>query len=152
MDNTELTKAVNSLIENSKDREYGFRHSAEHARSADLQALFSQWAQSCHEAAAELRQLVVEQLSNLPQETGSVSQALHRGWVAVKGAVTSYQDADLLRECERAEHEAVQRYSQALARNLPEVVQVLLLRQSEAIKQQQLRLCGLLDAASPLPT
>jgi uncharacterized protein (TIGR02284 family) len=146
MDHAELTAAVNGLIETAKDGEYGFRRSAEQARRLGLQLQFTQRAESWQRAAAELRELVVKQLSGKPEESGSVMRALHRGWVAVKSTMSGYADDDLLRECERSEQDALARYREVLAEDLPPVVRSLISRQYDDIKRHQAHMRTLLNA------
>ena len=50
---------------------------------------------------------------------GTVSGAMHRGWMAVKGTLSGYRDINMLEECERAEDVALAQYRKALKQNLP---------------------------------
>ena len=52
---------------------------------------------------------------------GTVSGAMHRGWMAVKGTLSGYSDINInmLEECERAEDVALAQYRKALKQNLP---------------------------------
>ncbi len=58
MDKDNTISALNNLIETSRDGEEGFRTSAEHARDAQLKALFANRAASCAQAVQELQQVV----------------------------------------------------------------------------------------------
>src|SRR5882757_8892844 len=83
---SEVIDALNDLIEICKDGEYGFRSSAEQAKSTSLRANLSARSSECATAADQLRSHVV-QLGGKPAESGSAIGAMHRGWVAVKATL-----------------------------------------------------------------
>jgi len=126
MDNKDVIDELNTLIETCKDGEYGFLSCAEHVKSTSLREVFAQRAADCRQACSELQQLV-RQHGGTPEDDGSTSGAMHRGWVAVKGTLTGYSDKAMLEECERGEDAAVGRYRKAAQKALPagvlEVVQ-----------------------------
>src|SRR6188768_1337203 len=98
VNNADIVNTVNRLIETCKDGEYGFRSCARHVRDDDLRLLLDGRATDCHLAASELQQLVAE-LGGNPEGHGSASEAIHRGWVAVKATLSGYSDHALLSEC-----------------------------------------------------
>ena len=106
MDTQDLIDLLNDLVENSKDGEYGFRECAEHAKSPELKQTFSARADDCRRGAQELQQQV-SALGGKAEDGGTVAGALHRGWVATRGALSSYDDKAMLEECERGEDVAV---------------------------------------------
>jgi uncharacterized protein (TIGR02284 family) len=128
MSDSKTIDKLNELIEISKDGEYGFRASAEHVKSAELQQLLSARAQDCADAARELQDLVVT-LGGEPDQGGSTGGAFHRGWVSVRSALTGHTDLAVLEECERGEDKALARYRDALKEPLPPSVQVVIERQ-----------------------
>jgi uncharacterized protein (TIGR02284 family) len=127
MDKDDVIDLLNDLIETSKDGEYGFRECAEHAKSADLKQTFSSRADDCRRGAEELSAQVTA-LGGKAEDSGSAMGALHRGWVAARGALASYDDKAMLEECERGEDVAVGRYRKALEKDLPPDVRSLLER------------------------
>lgn len=118
MEHNDVVKTLNKLIETSKDGEYGFRTSGEHAKSAQIRELFMKRADECRQAAAELQSLVVQH-GGSAEDTGSTAGAMHRGWVAVKGALAGYTDLAMLEETERGEDVALASYRRALEQDLP---------------------------------
>ena len=52
MDKKDVVDTLNTLIETSKDGEYGFRLSAEHAKSPQIKQIFQARAADCAQAAA----------------------------------------------------------------------------------------------------
>ena len=51
MTNDDIIDTLNKLIETCKDGEYGFRTSAEHAKSADLKSVFMRRSEDCQRGA-----------------------------------------------------------------------------------------------------
>ena len=71
------------LIENCRDGEYGFKTCAEHTQSPELRVLFLNRSKECQQAATELTSHLLS-IGGQPDEGGTLSGKLHRGWVAVK--------------------------------------------------------------------
>lgn len=55
MNNDDVISTLNDLIETCKDGEQGFRTCAEDIKDTQMKSFFTSRAQSCAEAAAELR-------------------------------------------------------------------------------------------------
>ena len=127
--NDDAIDTLNDLLESCRDGEYGFRECADHAKAPDIKSILNQRADDCHSAAVELQQLIV-QMGGEPDEGGTVSEALHRGWVSVKGTLTGYSDDDMLDECERAEDVALGQYRKALKQSLPSSATAVVERQA----------------------
>ena len=144
MDRDDVVETLNDLIENCKDGEYGFRTCAEHAKSANLKSTFSQRASECGQAAQELQQLVTR-FGGKPDTGGSASGAVHRGWVAVRGAVAFDDDQAMLNECERGEDIALNRYRKALENDLPPEVEQVVRRQYEGVRRNHDQIKALRD-------
>jgi len=104
---------LNDLIETSKDGERGFTKSAQDANDPQLKSVFNEGARRCREAIVELQALVRAEGGD-PDNTGSVSGAIHRGWVSLREAVTSRDDEAILEEVERGEDYAKGQYRKAL--------------------------------------
>jgi len=141
MDNDDVIDTLNDLIETSKDGEYGFQSCAEHAKSTTLKQVLSQRASDCQQAIGEL-QALVRGLGGKPEDSGSASGAVHRGWVAVKGTLAGHTDLALLEECERGEDVALTRYRKALEQDLPLSIKQVVQRQSDGARRNhdQIRL------------
>lgn len=134
MTHTDIVDTLNELIETSKDGEQGFRTSAEHAKSSALRQLLSARADGCRMAALELQRIVAEQ-GGKAEEGGTAAGALHRGWVAVRSALSGYTDVAILEECERGEDAAMDRYRNALRLDLPPDVRAVVERQYDGVKR-----------------
>jgi uncharacterized protein (TIGR02284 family) len=130
----DVIDALQDLVECCKDGEYGFRACAEQAKRPDLKSVFLQRADDCRGGAQELNEQI-RMLGGKPEEHGSASGAIHRGWVAVKSALTSYDDKAVLEECERGEDNAMARYRKALKQPLPAGVKLVVERQMQGVQR-----------------
>ena len=135
---------LNNLIETCKDGEQGFRKAAENVKRSDLRTLFSEYATQRSQFASEL-QMEVTRLGGDAEKSGSVSGALHRGWMDVKGAVTSKDDHSLLEEAERGEDSAVKNYQEALGKDLPSDLHAIVEKEYQWIQQAHQRIRSLRD-------
>ncbi len=128
MDNSDVVDELNDLIEVSKDGEYGFTQCAENAKSADIKSTLKSRAGDCASGAAELQRLVVAHGGDA-EKGGSTTGAMHRGWVSVKGALSSKDDLAVLEEAERGEDSALKSYRKAAAKDLPADVKAVVQKQ-----------------------
>lgn len=146
--NADAIDTLNDLLETCRDGEYGFRECAEHTKAQDIKTVLSQRASECRFAATEL-QTMIKQLGGEPDEGGTVSEALHRGWVAVKGTLSGYSDYDMLDECERAEDVALAQYRKARKQSLPTAAMALVQLQSEGVQRNHDQIKAMRDALKP---
>lgn len=133
-DRDDVIDVLQDLVECSKDGEYGFRACAEQAKREDLRSVFLQRADGCRIGAQELNGLI-RQLGGQTEDGGSALGAMHRGWVAVKTTLTSYDDKAVLEEAERGEDNAKARYRKAAQKPLPENVRQVVERQLQAVER-----------------
>lgn len=127
-----IVSILNDLVETSKDGAKGFTAAAEDTKTAELQTTFRRRAQDCATGATELQQLVTR-LGGRPENRGSVSGAVHRGWVNLKAAVAGRDDLAILEECERGEDVAKAHYGKALETTLPDDIRQVVKRQYEGV-------------------
>ena len=144
-DSDEVIDILNELLESCRDGEYGFKTSADHATSVDLKTTLVRHAEECRTAGQELEALI-RQLGGEPDEGGSVSGALHRGWVSVRGNLSGYSDEAMLDECERGEDSAVARYRKALKENLPPAIRGVVERQAQGAQRNHDQIKAMRDA------
>ncbi|SFU28058.1 conserved hypothetical protein [Polaromonas sp. YR568] len=91
-------------------------------------------------------QTLIRQLGGKPDEGGSVSGALHRGWVSVRATLSAFSDQAMLNECERGEDAAVARYRKALKRNFPTAIRTVVERQAHGAQRNHDQVKALRDA------
>jgi uncharacterized protein (TIGR02284 family) len=124
---------LNSLIETCNDGAKGFETAAKELRDSSARQLFQQYAQERSQFADELR-AEVQRLGGRPEEGGSVSGAIHRGWMNIKDAVAGHDDKAIIAEAERGEDVAVASYQSALKEGLPADVEPTVRRQFGEVK------------------
>jgi len=145
VDNDDVIDTLNDLLETSRDGEYGFNTSAEHATSPELKTMLMRHAGECREGALEL-QALIKQLGGDTDEGGSIGGALHRGWVSVKGVLSGHSDLSMLEECERGEDAAVASYRKALKQNLPVSVRTVVERQAQGTQRNHDQIKAMRDS------
>ncbi|MGI8744025.1 MAG: ferritin-like domain-containing protein [Bryobacteraceae bacterium] len=136
--------ALNDLIETCKDGEEGYRKAAESVKRSDLQSLFNEYSRQRSQFASEL-QMEVSRIGGEPEKSGSVSGAVHRGWIDVKSAVTGKDDHAVLEEAERGEDNAKKNYQDALGKDLPIDLRSMVERQYSQVQQSHNRIRSLRD-------
>jgi uncharacterized protein (TIGR02284 family) len=139
MDHDDVIATLNDLIETSRDGEEGFRTCADAVKSAQLKEVLQQAASRCAQAVSEL-QAKVRGLGGDPERRGSVSGSLHRALVDIKSTITGMDEAGVLTECERGEEVARKAYEEALSKDLPGDVRLMVERQYQGVRQHQDRI------------
>ena len=125
---------LNGLIETCRDGEEGFRHASEAVEDPTLARLMASYSQQRAEFGRELREEVVR-LGRVPAESGHLTAAVHRGWMDLRAAVASDDEAAIVAECERDEDAADRTFRQAMEGALPEVTRRLVERQFLQVKE-----------------
>ena len=145
--NDDVISTLNGLIETCKDGQNGFKTAAEGIERSELKTVFYEFSQQRSEFAGVLQELV-RSLGGDPESTGTLSAAVHRGWMDIKSLVTGKDEEAILNECERGEDYAKDAYAEALKSNLPANVADVLGQQSQAILAAHNRIKALRNAES----
>lgn len=132
MSNDDVISTLNGLIETCKDGQEGFKQAAEGVENSQLKSLFYSYGQQRSQFAGELQALVRE-FGGDPENSGSFTGALHRGWINIKSAVTGQDEGAILNEAERGEDAAKSAYKDALEQALPANVYSVVQNQYTAI-------------------
>ena len=145
--NEDVISTLNGLIGICKDGQDGFKDAAEGIERAELKTLFYEFSQQRAEFTGVLQQLV-RSLGGDPETSGSLSGAVHRGWINIKSAVTGKDEQAILNECERGEDHAKEAYAGALQAGLPTNIADVVSQQSQAVLAAHNRIKALRDAES----
>ena len=129
----EFISELNNLIETCKDSENGFREASQEVKNPALKTLFSSYANERGQYAVDLQQLV-SGLGKAPETTGSVAAALHRRWIDLKSSMSAKNDQAIIDECERGEDIALESYRDAVAKDLPSDLKLVIERQYAGVK------------------
>ncbi|MBX7173557.1 MAG: PA2169 family four-helix-bundle protein [Pyrinomonadaceae bacterium] len=133
LSNDDVISTLNGLIETCKDGQEGFKESAESVTDSTLKTAFYEFSQQRAQFVGELQSLVRD-LGGDPENSGSISGAIHRGWIDLKAMVTGKSDAAILNEAERGEDVAKGYYRDAAEKNLPANVSSVVNKQYQAIQ------------------
>ena len=109
-------QVTKDLIETLEDGKNGFATAAEKLAESDraqLASKFQEFSNQRGQFAAELRAMATDYGDEI-NESGSVGAALHRGWMAIKDAVTGSDAGAILDVAEQGEDHAVAEYERAL--------------------------------------
>lgn len=145
--NDDVISTLNGLIETNKDGQEGFKTAAEGLQNSELKSVFYEFAQQRSQFSGEL-QNAVRELGGDPENSGSVSGAIHRGWINIKSAVTGNDDAAILNEAERGEDVAKNAYKNALEEELPANIRSIVEQQYSAVQTAHDRVRDLRDSAN----
>lgn len=133
---------INHLIETAQDGTDGYRAASEDVKDAQLKQVFTQYATQRAQFVTELRNLAATAGADA-DKGGSVSAAVHRGWINLKSVVTGRDDAAILAECERGDENAVTAYAEATAASLPAQAMSVVQRQAAEVRQAYERIKSL---------
>lgn len=133
-ENEKVVSTLNSLIVICKDGEEGFHNAGEGVKNGELKKIFQTYEQQRKLLLAEL-QPEVRSLGGDPDKSGSVSGAVHRGWMNLKQLLTGTNERAVVDEAERSEDIAVESYQAALKETLPPAVRTIIQRQFDQVKQ-----------------
>ena len=146
--NKEIISTLNSLIETLKDGQEGFKQSASGVDDAQLKSTFDQLSLQRSKFAGELQAEVVKLGEPEPEDSSSMSGAMHRTWINIKAAVTNRDRHAILAEAERGEDSAVAAYKKAMDKGLPAPIKDVVMRQQTEVKAGHDKIRALRDAAA----
>lgn len=145
--NSNVISTLNGLIETCKDGQNGFKTASEGVERSELKTVFYEFAQQRSEFSGVLQGLV-RSLGGDPESGGSMSAAIHRGWMDIKSLVTGKDEEAILNECERGEDYAKEAYTDALKTNLPANIADVIGQQSQSVLAAHNRIKSLRNSES----
>ena len=144
MTHDEVISTLNGLIELNRDDQKGFQEAAEKMEAPELKTFFLEQSRSRAHFVGEL-QTQVHSLGCEPENTGTVSGALQRGWLNLKSALGGGDLAILVTTESVADH-ALDTYRTALTESLPADVREIVERQLESVKLSHNKVKSLRDS------
>lgn len=128
-------QVAKELVETLKDGEQGFASAAENLRDGDR----PEWAttlQRLSEQRADFRREIValgHEYGDDVDESGTVTAALHRGWISLKDALTGDDAGSVLGAAATGEDHAVSEYEKAVQHDLSAGFREVVSRQHAAV-------------------
>lgn len=137
---------IKDLVQTLEDGRKGFADAADKLATdgnAQLAGEFQQFAEQRQRFSAELRTVATANGVVL-EEDGSIAGAVHRGWIALKDALTGDDATAIAAAAKSGEDHAVSEYEKALdGDSLPSDVSTLVKRQAEEIRTVRDRVAAL---------
>ncbi|MCP9235655.1 PA2169 family four-helix-bundle protein [Lewinella sp. JB7] len=111
MDNTskDQVKGLNRLITTLYDGENGYKEAAEEVDSVSLATKFRELSQQRYNFGHEIKPFITR-LGGEVDKGGSTGAALHRAWIDIKSALSTQDEAAVLKECIRGDESAIETY------------------------------------------
>jgi uncharacterized protein (TIGR02284 family) len=141
-------KIAKNLIQTLENGKLGFESAAEKldAERPDVAASFRKFSQERAAMSTELASIAAAYGDDIEQRS-TVPGALHRGWMAVKDALTSDDAAAVINAAETGEDHAVEEYQEALAdTEVSSEFRVILTRQLASVQAAHDYVRGLVAA------
>jgi uncharacterized protein (TIGR02284 family) len=127
------TKDIMEVLADGRD---GFTKGAEkleETNSPEIATLFRRLAQQRSGFYTEL-ETMAQQYGDDIEETGSITASLHRGWMALKDAVSGSSPKGVVDAAEQGEDHAVNAYEDALESDISENLRTVIQRQFDEIR------------------
>ena len=143
-----VTKGLISVLEDGAD---GFTKAAEKltdTNDAQLASTFQRFAAQRTQFSQELRRLASSYGDSI-HESGSVVGAMHRGWLAVKDALSGSSAEGVLDAARQGEDHAVSEYDEALAADISPTLKDIIARQAAAVRAARDEVAALKVQAAP---
>ncbi|MGH8913108.1 MAG: ferritin-like domain-containing protein [Acidimicrobiia bacterium] len=123
---------LGDLIQTLEDGRKGFEQTADHLESQADRSITDRmraFAEQRSSFSSELRSLAARQGFTIDEE-GSMTGAMHRGWIGLKDALTGNDASAVLGAAESGEDHAVSEYEEALSQDLPAEIRTVIERQA----------------------
>jgi uncharacterized protein (TIGR02284 family) len=138
---------LNQLIETSKNGELGYKTAAEHVNNTQLKTVFQEYAKQRAQFVQQL-QTEVGRIGGSPAASGSLTAALHRGWIDVKSALSGGDGSALVAACETGEAAAVATYERALDMDIAGDTRTIVDQQLQRIREAHKHMLRLKETGS----
>lgn len=141
-------KIAKNLIQTLENGKLGFEAAAEKldTERPDVAASFRTFAQERATMSTELASIAAAYGDDIEQRS-TVAGALHRGWIAVKDALTSDDATAVINAAETGEAHAVKEYEEAVAdTDVSPEFRVILARQLASVQAASAYVRGLASA------
>lgn len=124
---------LEDLATTAEDGARGYEQAAEHMDDSSIARLFRALGEERGRMAQNLRAEIATRYQTTVAETGSVAAAVHRGWIAIKDALTGDDPEAVVNAAESAEEYAVEQFDEALTKPFPSDVLATLRDQRDKV-------------------
>ena len=130
----ESISRLNGLIETCKDAENDYLRATKFFEGTDFMSIFKKYAEQRHRFVLELQERV-NLLGGDPEDSGSISASVQRGWLNIKSMISGESVDEIVEECLSSEDTAIENYKNVLSLDLPANLKSLIRHQYEEIKK-----------------
>ena len=141
----ESNNVINDLIHTCMDGQKGFEAAAKAVEDPTLRDELVGYSWQRQQFATELKSQLKAH-GEEPSESGSMSGALHRGWMDIKSAFGANDSHSVLAECERGEDSAEEAYRKVLGSGLAPDYTKMVESQFQTVQRTHDRIKALRDA------
>lgn len=135
---------LNGLIEVARDGEHGYRTAAADVHNTELKSIFEEYAEQRGKFVRELT-AEVERLGGSPAETGTITAAVHRGWIGLKAALSGGGVHAIVAACETGEDSAKAAFERVVNLEIPGATRAIVEKQWHKIQEAHKRMLHLKD-------
>ena len=139
-------EVIHELIQTCVDGQKGFEAAASAVDDPNIKDELVGYSWQRQQFATELKSRLAAFGEESP-EHGSLSGAMHRGWMDVKSALGASSGPSILAECERGEDIAEDVYRKAMNKGLPSEYFKVVAMQYQTIQRTHDRIKALRDAS-----
>lgn len=143
LDGRETTELLEHLATTAEDGANGYAQAAEHVDDVGIKTVLKSLGEERSQLAQDLRSFVLNRYQQYVTESGSVKAALHRGWIALKDAMTGNDPYAVIAAAEEGEDYALEQWDEALTKSLPSDVKAMIRRQRDEVLSAYNRLRNL---------
>ncbi len=142
MTNEETIRHLNDLIAASRDGEEGYRTAAEHVSDSHFQTVFQEYARQ-RAGFVHALQAEVKRLGGEPNESGTFTAAVHRGWLDLKSALSGGNAGAIVAACETGEDAAQAAYERVVNLDISGEPRTVIEKQWHQIQEAHQRMLNL---------
>lgn len=142
MTTEDTIRELNELVKTCKDGELGYRTAAADVRNTELETIFTEYATQRGQFARSL-EAEVERLGGQPEDSGSMTGTLLRGWMGLKSALSNGNASAIIATCETGEEAAVAAFDWLAKLDISGQTRSLVEEQGNAIREAHARLLRL---------
>ncbi|MCB0764803.1 MAG: PA2169 family four-helix-bundle protein [Flavobacteriales bacterium] len=143
MSNAAYLNGLNDIHDLLVDSEKGYKEAAERAEDPGVKALLSGLSKSRLSLISDLTNERLQLDRDYKPRTGTLKGDLHRAWMDLRDSLSSSENANVLKECERGENFLLERYEEVLEdRDLPSSTRELLTNQRNEVSRNLAKVRG----------
>ncbi|WPP52046.1 ferritin-like domain-containing protein [Catalinimonas niigatensis] len=132
--NHKITNTINELITVCAEGERGYKNASERVDEKEFKTILYRLSQQRALFRSELENELIKDFGQEAKGDDSLLSKFHRGWMDFKAGLKGNDSKAVFDECIRGENHAIDKYMDALKKNLPNYLEERVKNQLEMIK------------------